>query len=173
LKVSKGKLFAFEIEFEHGCQNVTLVQGKIQTIGDQVQKMNGDGGLSLYPLPLFCNPIAPVKKSCDFNACLMCGMWYTCKFLAVQCGHTFHPWCVAMYVLSSSKRAITSCEFSFSKQWCATWGIRSCPRIDFRFFTSTPSVGLDKTGPFKDSTLLLSCKLFPFFFKFQFGAFQT
>jgi hypothetical protein len=92
LKVSKGKLFAFEIEFEHGCQNVTLVQGKIQTIGDQVQKMNGDGGLSLYPLPLFCNPIAPVKKSCDFNACPLCGMWYTCNnFLVAKCGHTFHP----------------------------------------------------------------------------------
>ncbi len=34
LKVFKGKLFAFEVEFEHGRQNVTLVQGEIQTIGD-------------------------------------------------------------------------------------------------------------------------------------------
>jgi hypothetical protein len=36
LKVAEGKLSTFEVEFEHGHQNVTLVQGEIQTIGDQV-----------------------------------------------------------------------------------------------------------------------------------------
>jgi hypothetical protein len=44
LKVSKGRLFTFEAKFEHGHQSVTLVQGEIQTIGDQIQKMNGGGG---------------------------------------------------------------------------------------------------------------------------------
>jgi hypothetical protein len=125
--------------------------------------MNGDWGVILYPLPLFCNPIAPVKRSCDFNVFPLCGMWYIYNFLAVECGHTFHPWCVAMYVLSSSKCAIVDCEFSFSKQWCATWGICSCPKIDFNYLTSTPSIGQDNTNPFKDPTLLLFHKLFPYF----------
>jgi hypothetical protein len=90
--------------------------------------MNGGGGVSFYPMPLFCNPIVLVKRSCDLNACPLCGLWYTCNnFLAVECGHTFHPWCMAMYVLSLSKFAIVNCEFSFPKQWCATWGIQSCP----------------------------------------------
>ncbi len=61
------------------------------------------GGVSLYPIPLFCNLIAPMKRSCDLNVCPLCGLWYTCSnFLAVECGHTCHLWCVATYVLSSS-----------------------------------------------------------------------
>jgi hypothetical protein len=44
LKVSKGELSVFEAKFEHGRQNVTLVQREIQAIGDQIQKMNGGGG---------------------------------------------------------------------------------------------------------------------------------
>lgn len=173
LKVSKGRLSTFETKFEHGCQSVTLVQKEIQTIGDQVQKMNGVGGVNLYPLPLFCNPIAPMKRSCDLNACPLCGMWYICNnFLAVECGHTFHPCYVAMYALSSSKCVVVGCESSFSKQWCATWGIQCCPGIDFSSLTNTLYVGQDNTIPFKHSMFLLFCKLFPFFFKNQFGASQ-
>jgi hypothetical protein len=127
--------------------------------------MNGGGVVSFYLVPLFCNPIAPMKRLCDLNVCPLCGLWYICNnFLVAKCGHTFHPWsCVAMYVLSSSKCEIVDCESSFSKQWCVTWGIRSCPGIYSSFLTSTLLVGQNTTSPFKDPTLLLSCKLFPSF----------
>jgi hypothetical protein len=128
--------------------------------------MNGDGGVSLYPLPLFCNPLAPVKRSCDLNACPLCGMWYTCNnFLEIECRHTFHPWYVAMYVLSSLKCTVLSYEFSFSKQWCATWGIQNCLGIDFNSLTNTPSIGQNNTIPFRDSMFYCFVSYFHLFLK--------
>jgi len=145
-----------------------LVQKEIQTIGDQIKKMNGDGGVNLYPLPLFCNLVEPVKKSCDFNACSLCGMWYTYNnFLAAKCGHTFHPWCVAIMFYLHQNVQLVVVNLHFQSNGVHTWGIQCCPGIDFSSLTSTPFVGQENTIPFKDSMLLLFRKLFPFFLNFN------
>jgi len=78
--------------------------------------MKNGGGASLYPLPLFCSTIVPLKRSFDLNACPLCGLWYACNnFITTECGHTFHPWCMATHAASSLKCAIIGCDFYFIK----------------------------------------------------------
>jgi hypothetical protein len=130
----KGKLSDFEAEFEGACKTVFLLQGDILTISDQIQKMNGGGGVALYPLPMFCNPIVLAKRSCDLTTCRLCGLWFGFNnFLATICGHTFHPWCVATHPIFSLKYHVVGCDFSFTRLWYVAWGIRS-PSTEWQYW---------------------------------------
>ncbi len=115
-KVSRSKLFDFKIEFENVFKQISLLEKEIVNIGNQVLKMNGGGGVVFYPLLSFCNPIAPMKRSCNLNACPLCGLWYACnKFLTTECGHIFHPSCIRVHTTTSFKCAFVGYEFFFTK----------------------------------------------------------
>jgi hypothetical protein len=102
-------LFDLEVNFDKACIHDSLLEKEIVSISNQVQKKNGDGDAVFYPLPLFCNPNTLVKTSCNLNACPFCGLWYVCNnFMAINCGHTFHPWCVVAHVVGH--------EFPFTKE---------------------------------------------------------
>ncbi len=100
-KVSKSKLFDFKIEFEN--------------VINQVQKMNDGGGVIIYLLSSFCNPIVLLKRSCDLNACPLCGLWYVYNnVLTTKCGHIFHPSYITIHTTSSFKCAFICYELFFT-----------------------------------------------------------
>ncbi len=39
-----------------------------------------------------------------------------------SCGHTYHPWCLCMLVISSKKCKYINCEEVLNTKWCFSWG---------------------------------------------------
>ncbi len=134
------------MNFENACRSVSLFKNEIVSIGNQMQKMNNGGGLSLYPLPLFCNPIPPMKRSFDLNACPLSGLQHACNnFITTKFGHTFNSWCMATHAISLLKCAINGCDFYFTKQWCIAWGIRVLGNVDVsHILGNTPFIAQNK-----------------------------
>lgn len=168
-KASECKLFNFEMNCENTCRSVYLLEKEIISINNQVQRLNNGGGASLYPLPLFCNPIAPMKRSFDLNTCPLCGLWYACNFITIECGHTFHSWCMATHVASSLKCVISDCDFYFTKQWCTTWGIRVLGNANVsRIFGSTPFIAQNNKSLLKDPMFIPFGMRFHYILQFLF-----
>ncbi len=158
-------MFDLEVNFDKACKRISLLEKEIVKINNQVQKKNGGGDAVFYRLPLFYNPSIPMKTSCNLNACPFYGLWYVCNnFMAIDDEHTFHPWCVATHVIYSLKCHVVGYEFPFTKEWCATWGIRVLGNASSNNCVNTPIALGDNINILKDPMPLLSDMEFDFLF---------
>ncbi len=40
-----------------------------------------------------------------------------------SCGHTYHPWCLLVHIISSRKCKVVGCEKMFEANWCSSFGL--------------------------------------------------
>ena len=92
---------------------------------EQLRRMKEGSGHALFPRPLANNPEKPVSSVHILNACPLCGFWYKANnFVALCCGHTYHPFCLSQHARSSSVCSFQDCGQDFSSETMASIGIR-------------------------------------------------
>lgn len=101
-------------------EKVVTQEEHITSVQSQSFRMSEGGGAVLFPRPILEDLSSLKETVCILNACPFCGLWFSCKnFLAIPCGHTYHPWCIAEHSKASSMCGVPFCEAVFTTDWCA------------------------------------------------------
>jgi hypothetical protein len=130
----------------------TVISARVLSLGslltsmeDQLQEMKEGRGVSFYPNPIASNPTSPIEVACKINACPVWSLWYSHRnFVSMDCGHTYHHWCLAEHSKKSQKCLLKECNLPFSLEWCASIGIRPAAtesrhvKVDFVEAKKTP-----------------------------------
>lgn len=94
-------------------------------IVEQLTHMKIGTGPHFQPLPIN-QPSTPFGYITTINVevCSICNdQFYFYDLCIASCGHTYHPWCLVVHIISSKKcRAINS-EEVFHKGWCFSFGL--------------------------------------------------
>jgi hypothetical protein len=104
---------------------VSSLEGLLQSMEEQLGRMNEGGGTVFFPRPIFGSPITPIVTVHTLNACPVCSFWFNCfDYSSLGCGHTYHPYCLAEHARTSRKCLIKDCQVPFHLQNVVAIGIR-------------------------------------------------
>jgi hypothetical protein len=75
---------------------VSSLEGFLQSMEEQLRRMNEGGGTVFFPRPIFGSPTTPTATVHTLNACPICSFWFSCfDYSSLGYGHTYHPYCLA------------------------------------------------------------------------------
>ncbi len=84
-----------------------------------------------YPAPLMHNVICPREpKHILLKSCPVCGGWFKVfEVVVAPCQCTYHAWCVASHLKSSTKCVDGLCSKEFDSDWCVSMGFGAIGNI--------------------------------------------
>lgn len=101
-----------------------FLEGKMSMVGQGVD-------IVAYPAPLMHNVICPREpKHILLKSCPVCGGWFKVfEVVVAPCQCTYHAWCVASHLKSSTKCADGLCSKEFDSDWCVSMGFGAIGNI--------------------------------------------
>ncbi len=98
--------------------NLKVSQYFLTMLVKQLVQMKSRASPYVEPL-LQLGPFTPFRcaiKTINVQPCLVCGEEFYCYAICTtSCGHTYHPWCLVAFTMSSRKCKGASCEKVFQE----------------------------------------------------------
>jgi hypothetical protein len=105
-------------------KSLKVAQDLISMLVEQLAQMKLGVGLYFEPLPQLRPSTQCAIRMINVQACPICGEeFYFYDICIASSSHTYRPWCLVAFPMSSKKCKVVICEKVFQKDWCASFGL--------------------------------------------------